>query len=64
MTRMRNTWILPASFVIALVLGLLPLPLVVQPLRPYWLAPVLAYWVLEEPDRVGLGVAVVAGVVA
>lgn len=64
MTRMRNTWILPASFVIALVLGLLPLPLVVQPLRPYWLALVLAYWVIEEPDRVGLGIAFVAGVLA
>lgn len=64
MTRMRNTWILPASIVIALVLGLLPLPIVVQPLRPYWLALVLAYWVIEEPDRVGLGIAFVAGVLA
>lgn len=64
MTRMRNTWILPASIFIALVLGLLPLPMVVQPLRPYWLALVLAYWVIEEPDRVGLGLAFVAGVLA
>lgn len=64
MTRMRNTWILPASIFIALVLGLLPLPTVVQPLRPYWLALVLAYWVIEEPDRVGLGLAFVIGVLA
>lgn len=64
MSRMRNSWILPVSIVIALVLGLLPLPAVVQPLRPYWLALVLAYWVIEEPDRVGLGAAFVAGVLA
>ncbi|MFC3278641.1 rod shape-determining protein MreD [Xanthomonas fragariae] len=64
MTRTRNTWILPASILIALVLGLLPLPMVVQPLRPYWLALVLAYWVIEKPDRVGLGMAFVAGVLA
>ncbi len=63
MSRMRNSWILPVSIVIALVLGLLP-PAVVQPLRPYWLALVLAYWVIEEPDRVGLGAAFVAGVLA
>ncbi|MEE7547284.1 rod shape-determining protein MreD [Xanthomonas sp. Kuri4-1] len=64
MKRLRNTWVLPASLVIALVLGLLPLPPVVQPLRPYWLALVIAYWVIEAPDRVGLGVAFAAGVIA
>ncbi len=64
MTRLRNGWVLPASIVMALFLGLLPLPEVVQPLRPYWLALVIAYWVIEEPDKVGLGVAFVAGVAA
>ncbi|HVJ38754.1 MAG TPA: rod shape-determining protein MreD, partial [Stenotrophomonas sp.] len=60
----RNQWVLPVSVVVALLLGLLPLPLVIQPLRPYWLALVLAYWVIEDPDRVGLGFVFVAGVVA
>ncbi|HEY0334235.1 MAG TPA: rod shape-determining protein MreD [Stenotrophomonas sp.] len=59
----RKQWVLPVSVVFALLLGLLPLPLVVQPLRPYWLALVLAYWVIEEPDRVGLGFAFVVGVI-
>ena len=55
MSRLRdNPWVLPASLVVALLLGLLPLPALLQPLRPYWLALVLAYWVIEAPERVGL----------
>lgn len=62
--RNGRLWILPLSVVVALLLGLLPLPQPVQGLRPYWLALVVAYWVIEEPDRAGLGFAFVAGVVA
>ncbi|MFZ5656387.1 MAG: rod shape-determining protein MreD, partial [Pseudomonadota bacterium] len=32
--------------------------------RPYWLALVLAYWLIEDPDRVGLGFAFLLGLVA
>ena len=64
MSRARNGWVLPVSLLVALLLGLVPLPGMLQPLRPYWLALVLAYWLLEEPDYVGLGVAFLLGVVA
>ncbi|MGN6225004.1 rod shape-determining protein MreD [Pseudoxanthomonas sp.] len=64
MSRIRSGWILPLSFVAALLLGLLPLPEMLQPLRPYWLALVLAYWVIETPERAGLGVAMLVGVIA
>lgn len=64
MSRPRNGWVLPVSLLMALLLGLVPLPDVIQPLRPYWLALVLAYWVLEEPDKVGLGVAFLLGLAA
>lgn len=64
MSRPRNHWVLPVSLVVALLLGLLPLPVMLQPLRPYWLALVLAYWVIEEPDKVGLGITFSVGVVA
>ena len=65
MNRLRNrTWVLPASVVLALLLGLVPLPALLQPVRPYWLALVLAYWVVEEPDKVGLGFAFCIGLVA
>ena len=64
MSRSRNGWVLPVSLLVALLLGLVPLPEFLQPLRPYWLALVLAYWLLEAPDRVGLGAAFVVGVLA
>ena len=64
MTRQRKAWLLPASVVVALLLGLLPLPELLQPLRPYWLALVVAYWVLEDPDRYGLGFAFLIGLLA
>lgn len=64
MSRVTTGWVLPISIVIALLLGLLPLPGVLQPLRPYWLALVLAYWVLEAPERAGLGFAFIVGLVA
>jgi rod shape-determining protein MreD len=42
----------------------LPLAPALQPLRPYWLALVMAYWVIEDPDRTGLGTAFVVGLAA
>ena len=64
MSRTRNGWVLPVSILVAILLGLVPLPAPLQPLRPYWLALVLAYWLLEAPDKVGLGVSFVIGLVA
>ena len=64
MSRARNGWVLPVSLLLALLLGLVPLPGLLQPLRPYWLALVLAYWLLEEPDNIGLGVSFALGVLA
>lgn len=64
MSRTRRGWVLPVSVLLALLLALVPLPLVVQPLRPYWLGLVLAYWVIEDPERVGLGFVFIAGLVA
>lgn len=64
MSRARNGWVLPVSLLLALLLGLVPLPGILQPLRPYWLALVLAYWLLEEPENIGLGMAFALGVLA
>ena len=62
--RTQTHWVLPVSLLAALLLGLLPLPALLQPLRPYWLALVVAYWVIEEPRRVGLGFAFLIGLLA
>lgn len=64
MSRPRRHWVMPLSIVLALLLGLLPLPPAVQPLRPYWLALVVAYWVIEDPERRGLGFAFIVGLLA
>ncbi|MDR7193435.1 rod shape-determining protein MreD [Luteimonas terrae] len=64
MSRRRNPWILPVSLFVALLLGLLPLPPGLQPFRPFWLALVVAYWVIEDPDRAGLGFAFSMGLIA
>lgn len=64
MSRQRPSWLMPASVIVALLLGLLPLPLDLQPFRPYWLALVVAYWVIEDPDRTGLGFAFIVGLLA
>lgn len=64
MSRVRRPWLLPISLAIALLLGLLPLPQMLQPFRPYWLALVWAYWLLEDHERVGLGVAFALGLIA
>ncbi|PKM16722.1 MAG: rod shape-determining protein MreD [Gammaproteobacteria bacterium HGW-Gammaproteobacteria-2] len=52
------------SALTALILGLMPLPGWLAAFKPFWLALVLAYWVLEAPEHVGLGVAFVLGVAA
>ena len=64
MSRDRALWVLPVSLIAALLLGLLPLTPALVPFRPYWLALVLAYWVLEEPKHVGLGFAFLVGMLA
>ena len=64
MRRATNAWLLPVSVVLALLLGLVPLPGLLQPLRPYWLGLVVAYWVIEDSERVGLVFAFSMGLVA
>ena len=51
----------PLSIAVALLLGLLPFPEPIVALKPYWLALVLVYWLLEAPERAGLGMAFVVG---
>lgn len=53
-----------ASVLLALLLMLVPLPPMLAAIRPYWLALVVAYWVLEAPERAGLGFAFVCGLLA
>ena len=65
MSRQRSGPLLfHGSFVIAVLLGLMPVPDLLAGLKPYWLGLVVIYWALEAPDRVGLGVAFLLGLAA
>ena len=57
-------WVLYGSLFLGLLALVVPLPAAVAPMRPYLLARLLAYWLLEAPDRVGLGTAFLAGLLA
>ncbi|GAA0716333.1 rod shape-determining protein MreD [Dokdonella soli] len=54
-------WLFAGSFALALLLQLMPLPLALAPLKPYWIGLVLIYWAIEMPERVGLGFAFLFG---
>lgn len=62
MSRNRNRrFLFLVSLLVALILGLMPMPVWLAPFKPFWLALVLIYWLLEDPSRVGLGVAFIIG---
>ena len=51
------------TIVAAVLLTLLPLPAVLLPLKPYWVALVVIYWSLETVDIISLGLAFLIGLV-
>lgn len=52
------------SLCLGLLLSLVAMPEVLRPLRPFWIGLLLVYWSLEMPERVGLGLAFLVGLVA
>ena len=47
----------------AILLSLLPVPEVLSPFKPYWVAMVLIYWSLETHDMISLGLAFLIGLI-
>ena len=47
----------------AVLLSLLPLPEILLPFKPYWVAMVVIYWSLETQDMISLGLAFFIGLV-
>lgn len=52
----NNSGIIITSFLVALVLTVLPMPGWLATFRPEWVALVLIYWCMALPNRVGVGV--------
>jgi len=59
----RGGWIIAASFLVALLLELIPLPEWARFVRPQWSALVLIYWSIALPQRVGVGYAWILGLI-
>jgi rod shape-determining protein MreD len=47
----------------AILFTLIPLPWVLEPFKPYWVALVVIYWSLETQDTISLGLAFLIGLV-
>lgn len=58
----RNSTIV-ITLAVAMVLTLLPLPPLLEPVRPYWVALVIIYWGLETQGQITLGLGFTAGIV-
>jgi rod shape-determining protein MreD len=59
----RGFFVLYATFIAALVLQVIPLPLWAQQARPDIPLLVLIYWSMALPDRIGIFAAVVLGII-
>lgn len=58
----HNWLVVPATFLVAFILTLLPLPDWTIWLRPAWVLMVLIYWIMATPHRVNVGTAWVMGI--
>lgn len=54
-------WVIVLSFIVAFLLTSIPLPVWVEPFHPDWLCLVLIYWCIALPQRVGMGIAWLLG---
>lgn len=61
--RHQNGWVIAVSFIMALLLTIVPMPGWTVTLRPEWVVLVLIYWCMALPQRVGVGIAWVVGLV-
>jgi rod shape-determining protein MreD len=62
--RSPTHWYVYGSLILGVIFAIIPLPAMVQAARPYLLAMLLAYWVMEAPLKVGLGTAFLFGLLS
>lgn len=54
-------WVIVASFIAALMLEIMPLPGEAEVLAPSWVVMTLLYWCMMTPERVGVGIGWLVG---
>jgi rod shape-determining protein MreD len=47
-------FIILVTFIVSLIITLIPLPDVIRPFRPPWYTLVLIYWAMASPERIGV----------
>lgn len=60
-TRRESRSLMLLTVAAAMALSLLPMPELLSPLKPYWVALVIIYWSLETRDMLSLGTAFLIG---
>ena len=63
LSRHHGGWAIVISIIAAILLTTLPIPSWAAVWRPAWVALVLIYWCMAVPDRVGVGIAWLLGLV-
>jgi rod shape-determining protein MreD len=59
----ENRSLIFLTVVAAILLSLIPLPEVLEPFKPYWVALVVIYWSLETQGTISLGLAFLFGII-
>lgn len=52
----ERPWAIPLTFIVALMLTIIPMPEWARPFRPEWVAMTLIYWSMALPQRVSIGI--------
>ena len=48
----RNYYVLVASFIVAIILTIMPIPVQAEPFRPEWILLMVIYWSMTTPRMV------------
>ena len=60
--RHHGGWVIVLSFILAFMLTAMPIPQIVENWRPAWVVMVLIYWCMALPERVGIVISWLLGI--